>query len=67
MRRGRVVELGPRQAVLNDPQHPYTRALLAAVPVPDPSRTRGKLPVIDADTLPMGPLAEIAPGHLVAQ
>ncbi|WP_068117342.1 ABC transporter ATP-binding protein [Tropicimonas marinistellae] len=67
MRRGRIVEIGPRKAVLNDPQHAYTRALLAAVPVPDPDRTRGTLPVIDAGTLPMGALAEVAPDHLVAQ
>ncbi len=35
---GQIVEIGPRQAVLNDPQHAYTRRLLAAVPVPDPRR-----------------------------
>ncbi|MGR3805637.1 ABC transporter ATP-binding protein [Marinibacterium profundimaris] len=67
MRRGRIVEIGPRQAVLNDPRHPYTRALLAAVPVPDPERTRGALPVIDAANLPMGALAEVAPQHMVAR
>ncbi|SNS07303.1 ABC transporter ATP-binding protein [Antarctobacter heliothermus] len=66
MRRGRIVEIGPRQAVLNDPHHAYTRALLAAVPVPDPTRTRGTLPVLDIDQLPMGPLAEVAPQHMVA-
>ncbi len=66
MRRGRIVEIGPRQAVLNDPRHPYTRALLAAVPVPDPTRTRGTLPTLDASTLPTGPLTEIAPQHMVA-
>ncbi len=67
MRRGRIVEIGPRQAVLNDPRHPYTQALLAAVPVPDPTRSRGRLPEIDAATLPMGALTAVAPGHLVAQ
>jgi len=40
MRQGRIVEIGERQQVLNTPQHPYTRALLAAVPVPDPQRRR---------------------------
>jgi peptide/nickel transport system ATP-binding protein len=67
MRQGRIVEIGPRQGVLNDPRHRYTQALLAAVPVPDPTRSRGKLPTIDANTLPMGPLAEVAPAHMVAQ
>jgi peptide/nickel transport system ATP-binding protein len=67
MRQGRIVEIGPRRDVLNDPRHPYTRALLAAVPVPDPERKPLKPLAIDPATLPMGPLAEVAPGHLVAQ
>ena len=33
---GRVVERAPRDALFADPRHPYTRALLAAVPEPDP-------------------------------
>ncbi|HIC69452.1 MAG TPA: ABC transporter ATP-binding protein, partial [Candidatus Latescibacteria bacterium] len=34
---GRLVELASKQALYEDPSHPYTRALLAAVPVPDPA------------------------------
>lgn len=41
---GRVVEYGPTQQVINDPQHPYTRALLDAVPEPDPDLAAQKLP-----------------------
>jgi len=67
MRQGAIVEMGPRQEVLGNPRHPYTQALLAAVPIPDPTRSRGILPVLDAQTVPMGPLAEVAPGHFVAR
>ena len=35
---GRVVELAPSETLYRDPRHPYTRSLLAAVPVPDPDR-----------------------------
>lgn len=38
MRAGEIVETGPTSAVLEQPDHPYTRDLLAAVPVPDPGR-----------------------------
>lgn len=44
LRLGQVMEEGPREAVLHDPQHHYTRRLLSAVPVPDPSRQRPLLP-----------------------
>jgi len=37
LHRGAVVELGPAGAVIDRPRHPYTRALLAAVPEPDPA------------------------------
>ncbi|QFT45399.1 Glutathione import ATP-binding protein GsiA [Roseivivax sp. THAF40] len=40
MRLGQVVEEGARDAVLRDPRHQYTRRLLSAVPVPDPTRQR---------------------------
>lgn len=35
---GNIVEIGDAKAIYEDPQHPYTKALLSAVPVPDPSR-----------------------------
>ncbi|MEU8803839.1 oligopeptide/dipeptide ABC transporter ATP-binding protein [Spirillospora sp. NPDC048819] len=37
---GRVVESGPAEEIFTSPRHPYTRMLLAAVPVPDPTRRR---------------------------
>jgi len=43
---GVIVELGERDAVYNNPQHPYTQALLSAVPIPDPRMTRERQRVI---------------------
>ena len=40
---GRVVELAGRDALYRAPQHPYTAALLSAIPVPDPSRRRRRI------------------------
>jgi len=39
---GRVVEVGPTTQVINSPSHPYTKALLSAIPEPDPEVTRSK-------------------------
>ncbi len=33
---GRVVEMGPSEAIFTNPKHPYTQALLSAIPIPDP-------------------------------
>lgn len=65
--RGRLVELGPAAELFERPGHPYTRALLSAVPAPDPRRERGRvLEGFDAASLPeKGALREISPGHFV--
>jgi oligopeptide/dipeptide ABC transporter ATP-binding protein len=45
---GRVVELAPTELLFTNPKHPYTRALLASVPLPDPSK-RQDLAVLEGD------------------
>ncbi len=45
MLRGRVVEIGPTEAIFANPQHAYTKALLSAIPVPDPELERQRRPI----------------------
>ena len=49
---GKIVELGPVNDVYNNPQHPYTQALLSAVPVPDPLVEENRQRIIIAGDLP---------------
>ncbi|MFC7405534.1 ABC transporter ATP-binding protein [Georgenia alba] len=51
MRRGRIVENTDRQRLFDDPQHPYTQALLSAVPIKDPSQrgTKQRIVLDDQD------------------
>ena len=58
---GRVVEFGDCDAVCAGPRHPYTQALLSAVPVPDPirERTRSRIVLRDEQTSPLNPRARL--------
>jgi len=49
---GRVVELADREAIYADPRHPYTKALISAVPIPDPRLERAKKRIRLAGELP---------------
>ncbi|QQO32826.1 ABC transporter ATP-binding protein [Bradyrhizobium diazoefficiens] len=72
---GEIVEIGPRAALFGNPQHPYTKKLMAAVPAPDPARrgTRREVandeirsPVRAADYQPPArQYREVSPGHVV--
>ena len=74
---GQIVEIGPRRAIFEDPQHAYTRRLMAAVPVADPSRRhlerallQGEIPspIFAVGYEPsIEPMVEVGRGHFVAR
>ena len=73
---GQIVEIGPRRAIFENPQHPYTRKLMSAVPVADPNvRRTTSLEVSEipsparniGDEPVVLPLVQVGEGHFVAQ
>ncbi len=72
---GRIVELGPRAAVFENPQHPYTQALMKAVPIADPRRRKSEKDLnfkpIPSPIHPVGyqpppsEYDEVTPGHFL--
>ena len=72
---GRIVEHGPRAAIFQDPRHPYTKALLSAVPIADPAQRRVDQPLsfrpIPSPIFPVGyrpeksQYAEVGEGHFL--
>jgi ABC-type oligopeptide transport system ATPase subunit len=66
MYRGRIVEMGPTEAVYERAGHAYTRALLSAVPQPDPDAATTRVELDRGAITEGAALREIGPGHFAA-
>ena len=52
---GRIVETGETRQIFEDPQHPYTKALLSAIPSPDPTKKSAHIPLTGDVPSPINP------------
>jgi peptide/nickel transport system ATP-binding protein len=63
---GKIVEMGPTASIFERPRHPYTQALLSAVPVIDPDAPKTRIELDAGRVNRDAPLREVAEGHLAA-
>jgi ABC-type oligopeptide transport system ATPase subunit len=66
MYRGRIVEMGNTRSLFANPGHPYTRALLSAIPVLDPDAPRNRIQLDPASFVHGAALREVGAGHWAA-